>query len=101
MGYFRPASLDRDAVDFLETGQAVFDLFKTRASQVPYAFFCGLSADFRRAAQRENDARDRLRYGQNLIDPDAALVAVGAIATALRPVDLETARHVGLGKTLF
>src|SRR6185312_8880643 len=88
MCYFRPASLYRDAVDFLETSQPVLNLLQPRTAQIPYAFLRGLGADFRGASQRENDAGDRFCYGQNLIDPDAALVAVGAIAAALRAIDL-------------
>ena len=32
------ASLDRDAIDFVETGEAVLDLLQSRAAQVPDAF---------------------------------------------------------------
>src|SRR4029077_5800074 len=81
--------------------QPVLDLLQSCTPQIPYAFLRGLSADFRGASQRENDAGDRFCYGQNLIDPDAALVAVGAIPTALRAIDLEPVRHVDLSKPLL
>src|SRR6185437_4720469 len=101
MCYFRPASLYRDAVDFLETSHPVLDLLQPCTAQIPYAFLRGLSTDLGGAAQRENDAGDRFCHGQNLIDPDAALVAVGAIATALRAIDLDPVRHVDLGKAFL
>src|SRR5213082_548992 len=38
----RPASLDGDAVDFLEAGQPVLDLLQPRAPQIPDAFLGSL-----------------------------------------------------------
>src|SRR6185369_6003223 len=56
------ASLDRDAVNFLETCQTILDLFQAGTAKIPYAFFCSLISNFHRAAQGEDDSRNRFGY---------------------------------------
>src|SRR5438552_9035401 len=95
------ASLHRDAVDFLETGHTALHLLETRAPQIPHAFLGSLRANLRRAPQGENDAHDRLRDRQHLIDAHPALVAVGAVGTSLGREDLHSGGEIGLGEALL
>src|SRR5580765_1785015 len=91
--YFRPALLDRDAIDFLETRHSVLNFLKSRASQVPHPLLGGLPANFDRAAQGEDDAGNRFRDGQYLINTHAALVAVGTVLASLGHEDLKSLRN--------
>src|SRR5262252_2113067 len=59
---FRPASLNRDAVDFLETGQAGFHFLEPGAPQIPHPFLGGLLSDLHCTAAGENDVRDRIGH---------------------------------------
>src|SRR5438270_2443269 len=95
------ASLDRDAVDFLETGHTALHLLETRAPQIPHAFLGSLRANLRRAPQGENDAHDRLRDRQHLINAHPALVAVRAVGTSLGREDLHSGGEIGLGEALL
>src|SRR4029077_12389481 len=79
----RPASVDGDAVDFLETGQPALHLLEPGAAQIPHAFRGSLVGNLHRAAHGENDARNRVRYRQHLVDTRAALVAVGTVRAPL------------------
>src|SRR6267154_810922 len=97
----RPVSVDGDAIDFLETGEPVLYLLEPGASQVPDALFGSLVGDLHRAAHGENDARNRVRDRQHLIDTRAALVAVGAVPATLGGEELEPTLEVRFGKTLL
>src|SRR5579862_5058034 len=100
MRYF-PASLDSDAVDFLETRQTVLHLLQPGASEVPHAFLRGLVADLHGAPGPQNDTRDRVCHRKHLIDAYPALVAIDAIVAALGPEDLETGPDVRFGEALL
>src|SRR3984893_7630858 len=92
--YFRPASLDGDAVDFLETGQPVLHLFEPGAPQIPHAFLGSLVGDLHRAAHGENDSGNRIRNRQHLVDTRAALIAVGTVRASLGREDLQPAAEI-------
>src|SRR2546421_2742200 len=96
-----PASLDGDAVDFLEAGQPVLDLLQPGAPQIPDAFLGGLGGNLHRAAHGENDAGNRLRNRQHLVETRAALVAVGTVRAPLGREDLEPAGGLRCSKALF
>src|SRR5579864_4392745 len=98
MCYFRPGSLDRDAVDFLETRESVLDLLQAGAAQVPDSFLGGLVGDLYGTARSENDARDGVAHGQHLVDADTPFVAIGAVSAALGPEDFEARGHVDLAE---
>src|SRR4030088_436646 len=85
IGFFRPASLDGDAVDFLETGQPVLHLLEPGAPQIPHAFPGSLVGDFHRASHGENDAGNRIRDRQHLVDTRAALIPVGTVRVTPGP----------------
>src|SRR5882762_7847558 len=98
IGFFRPASLDGDAVDFLETGQPVLHLLEPGAPQIPHAFLGSLVGDLHRTAHGENDARNRIGHWQHLVDTCAALVAVGAVPATLGSEELEPTLDLRFGK---
>src|SRR5580704_2958383 len=101
MSYFRPASLDRNAVNFLETSQTVFNLFQPCASEIPDAFFRGLLCNLHRATEREDNFRNRFRDRQDLIDAHATLIAVGAVGASFRSEDLEPRSGFALAEALL
>src|SRR5579862_9446697 len=100
MRYF-PASLDGDAVDFLETGQTVLHLLKPGPPEIPHAFLRGLIGDLHRAPGPENDTRHGVCYREHLIDTYPPLVAIDAVVAALGPKDLQTGPGVRLGEALL
>src|SRR5579871_6615629 len=76
-------SFDGHAVDFLETGQSVLDLLETGPAQIPYPFLRGLVRDVDGVAARHDDAAEFRGDFHDLVQAQAALVAVGAVAAAL------------------
>src|SRR4051812_17720618 len=72
------SSFDRDAVDFVDAGHALLDLFQPGTPQVPDTFFGGLVGDVDGIAAFHDDASQRLGDWHDLVDAHAALVAVGA-----------------------
>src|SRR3569833_566129 len=56
--FTQSTSFEGDAVNFLETRQASFDLFQSGPAQVPDAVFVGVFADVNGTAAGENDPRD-------------------------------------------
>src|SRR5665213_4036468 len=80
-------SFDRHAVDFFETRQTVSDFFQPRAAQIPYAFHGRLFGDVHGVAAGHDDALDVFGNFHDLIDTDAAFVAVGAAAATLGAID--------------
>src|SRR6202048_2392995 len=101
MRYFRPASLDGDAVDFLETGQPVLYFLEPGAPQIPHAFLGSLVGDFHGAAYGENDAGNRIRDRQHLVDARPPLIAVGTVRASLGCEELEPAGDLRFGKALL
>src|ERR1700738_5601398 len=101
MRYFRPASLDGDAVDFLETGQPVLYFLEPGAPQIPHAFLGSLVGDFHRAPYGENDAGNRIRDRQHLVDARPALIAVGTVRASLGCEDLHPSAEVRCRKALL
>src|SRR5690242_8048851 len=87
--YLPPASLNCDAVDFLETGQPALHFLESRATQVPHALLGRLIPDFDRTAAAQDDACNGFGHRQHLVDPCATLVAVGAVRASLGAEDFE------------
>src|SRR5262249_26409432 len=101
MGAIRPASLNRDAVDFLETSHPVLDLFQGGTPEVPDAFFRRLGTNLDRAAAAGDDAGDCFGDRQHLVDAHAPLVAVGAVPASLGAKNLQPAADVVLSKAFL
>src|ERR1039457_496670 len=94
-------SFDRHAVDFFEARQTVSDFFQARSAQIPDAFFGGLYRDVHGVAAGHDDALDLFADFHDLVDADAALIAVGAAAAALGTVNPDAMDDVGILKALF
>src|SRR5256885_16665779 len=71
-----------------------------RSPQIPHAFLGSLGGNLHRAAHGEDDAGNRVRNRQHLVETRAALVAVGTVRAPLGRVDLEPL-DIRLGKALF
>src|SRR5256885_13337145 len=60
-----------------------------RSPQIPHAFLGSLGGNLHRAAHGEDDAGNRVRNRQHLVETRAALVAVGTVRAPLGRVRSE------------
>src|SRR5580658_1810242 len=87
---------DCHAIHFFEAREAVSDLLESCATKIPHPFLRRLLGNIHGVAARHDDAAELLAELHDLVDADAALVAVGAGAATLGSVDLDAVDDVGV-----